>query len=270
MVLDFIPQPLPVHFFGSRPQPPTSPIYIGTLGRGRKVIHTSIFVCLHLWVCVEYRWVCDTLIYLSVYQITCPRACVSAVIHMCCCVSVHVCSIEVCVWCTLLSVINRSTSSRACSNILCDCVCIYVCECVCERERERGVCVIHRSMYVSVGIFAQECAVVIRMVLCVCVCACVCARVWFGGVFVLHWSIYLSIYLSNYQSIYLSIYLCIYLSIYLSVYWNTCSRGCSNTCVFLCFCIFAHLSIYPSIGKDASRGVLIVCVFVMYIYIYFH
>jgi len=25
MVLDPIPQPLPVHFFGSRPQPPTSP-----------------------------------------------------------------------------------------------------------------------------------------------------------------------------------------------------------------------------------------------------
>ena len=27
MVLDPIPQPLPVHFFGSRPQPPTSPPY---------------------------------------------------------------------------------------------------------------------------------------------------------------------------------------------------------------------------------------------------
>jgi len=27
MVLDPIPQPLPVHFFGSRPQPPTSPYY---------------------------------------------------------------------------------------------------------------------------------------------------------------------------------------------------------------------------------------------------
>ena len=27
MVLDPIPQPLTVHFFGSRPQPPTSPIY---------------------------------------------------------------------------------------------------------------------------------------------------------------------------------------------------------------------------------------------------
>jgi len=28
MVLDPIPQSLPVHFFGSRPQPPTSPLYI--------------------------------------------------------------------------------------------------------------------------------------------------------------------------------------------------------------------------------------------------
>ena len=27
MVLDPIPQPLPVHFLGSRPQPPTSPFY---------------------------------------------------------------------------------------------------------------------------------------------------------------------------------------------------------------------------------------------------
>ena len=29
MVLDPIPQSLPVHFFGSRPQPPTSPVYGG-------------------------------------------------------------------------------------------------------------------------------------------------------------------------------------------------------------------------------------------------
>ena len=40
MVLDLIPQPLPVHFFGSRPQPPTSPCHVG--GREIELQHSAL------------------------------------------------------------------------------------------------------------------------------------------------------------------------------------------------------------------------------------
>ena len=41
MVIDFIPQSLPVHFFGSRPQPPTS------------LIHTDIDMQIHEYICTD-------------------------------------------------------------------------------------------------------------------------------------------------------------------------------------------------------------------------
>ena len=48
MVLDPIPQPLHVHFFGSRPQPPTSPY--NTLHTSRKM--TSSYMWHHVsWIC---------------------------------------------------------------------------------------------------------------------------------------------------------------------------------------------------------------------------
>ena len=50
MVLDPIPQPLPVHFFGSRPQPPTSRweafarFFLGTKGAPQKNAHLYLGV----------------------------------------------------------------------------------------------------------------------------------------------------------------------------------------------------------------------------------
>ena len=63
MVLDPIPQSLPVHFLGSRPQPPTSPIcwvdgkkiaskylqmYFHTCTRAFKCDHICMHACLHV------------------------------------------------------------------------------------------------------------------------------------------------------------------------------------------------------------------------------
>ena len=44
MVLDPIPQSLPVHFFGSRPQPPTSPHIRGTQDMWVQT-HTYVYLC---------------------------------------------------------------------------------------------------------------------------------------------------------------------------------------------------------------------------------
>jgi len=96
---------------------------------------------------------------------------------MCFCVSVHVCSIEVCVCDARFYLSSIGALPQGCVAIFCVIVYVFMCVSVCVCVCERGVCVIHRSMYVSVGIFAQGCAVMIRMFLCVCVCASVCARV---------------------------------------------------------------------------------------------
>ena len=71
MVLDPVPQPLPVHFFGSRPQPPTSQsgnqvVNINyTLGRtarpvsiNRKYVentHTYVYIYIHVYIHNIYR-----------------------------------------------------------------------------------------------------------------------------------------------------------------------------------------------------------------------
>jgi len=51
MVLDPIPQPLLVHFFGSRPQPPTSPLYIAFveffLSRLKRCVCVCVYVCIY-------------------------------------------------------------------------------------------------------------------------------------------------------------------------------------------------------------------------------
>ena len=51
MVLDPIPQILPVHFFGSRPQPPTSPA----------CLNLFVQVYMHVFVCVQvYVYACES------------------------------------------------------------------------------------------------------------------------------------------------------------------------------------------------------------------
>jgi len=54
MVLDPIPQPLPVHFFGSRPQPPTSPL-IDEQVYVQRVVCVCVSVCLCACACVCVR-----------------------------------------------------------------------------------------------------------------------------------------------------------------------------------------------------------------------
>ena len=58
MVLDPIPQSLPVHFFGSRPQPPTSPPDLVTWAR----LSPSFFLFLFLPVFARGTWVEDHLV----------------------------------------------------------------------------------------------------------------------------------------------------------------------------------------------------------------
>jgi len=59
MVLDPIPQPLPVHFFGSRPQPPTSQMNITMHEFCCTCVYVCMCVCVYVYVCV-YVCVCHT------------------------------------------------------------------------------------------------------------------------------------------------------------------------------------------------------------------
>jgi len=64
MVLDPIPQSLPVHFFGSRPQPPTSHLERNCAcerEKEREKINLSFLVCSVCWnemLYLEMEWVC--------------------------------------------------------------------------------------------------------------------------------------------------------------------------------------------------------------------
>ena len=102
MVLDPLPQTLPVHFFGSRPQPPTSPCDLRfqaffcwknlEYGLTAKKFG-SVSVCVSVRVSVRVR-MC-VLIASSVCVCVCRCSCASSV-----CVSVSVCvrSIYVCIY----------------------------------------------------------------------------------------------------------------------------------------------------------------------------
>ena len=92
MVLDPIPQSLPVHFFGSRPQPPTS------RAKMRRLPDISGLSCKS--VCVWGGGMC-----------VCVCVCVRVGVCVCACVRVRV---------------------RACVEVYetCSCVCVVICVCV--------------------------------------------------------------------------------------------------------------------------------------------
>ena len=77
MVLDPIPQSLPVHFFGSRPQPPTS-----RLQSSRQVyVSVCVRVCTHVCACV------------CVYVCMSVRTCVCMYVCLCVFVCVYMCRV---------------------------------------------------------------------------------------------------------------------------------------------------------------------------------
>jgi len=89
MVLDPIPQSLPVHFFGSRPQPPTSPRHALAL--------IKAFHCAAIWI-----WIC-----VCIYTSMSSKIYIHVLIYVYVCIFVHVCVyIYVCIFCI--------------------CVCIYI------------------------------------------------------------------------------------------------------------------------------------------------
>ena len=94
MVLDPIPQSLPVHFFGSRPQPPTS------LCKGRVYMRTMYVskcahrdICVHVSVCkacVYMRGECLYMLNERADQCVCMYACMC--LYICAHMSVSVCN----------------------------------------------------------------------------------------------------------------------------------------------------------------------------------
>jgi len=63
MVLDPIPQPLSVHFLGSRPQPPTSPYCTG-------LYITYVYVCIYVYISVHFYIFTYTYIYVYAHTHT--------------------------------------------------------------------------------------------------------------------------------------------------------------------------------------------------------
>ena len=111
MVLDPIPQILPVHFFGSRPQPPTSP-------------DTCICICIHayLWMMASLRarlWMMALLRAQSIYVYTC--LCVHVCLYWVCvslCALIFTCTYYVWVYIAIYSRIRSKNISQYISNIL--------------------------------------------------------------------------------------------------------------------------------------------------------
>ena len=87
MVLDPIPQPLPVHFFGSRPQPPPlvkdhstlkGSWYIEDLPGG---VYICIYICTYIYICIYvYIYI---FIYTYIYIYTYIHICIYICIYMC-------------------------------------------------------------------------------------------------------------------------------------------------------------------------------------------
>ena len=116
MVLDPIPKSLPVHFFGSRPQPPTSPLVV--------------FIVYHaFWAALKYTFSVRPEVHVHVH--VCVY--VSSVIRLFCahlkCDKTILCTLLVTAayfdvpssHCTLHSVIQQRGKTRACA---CVCICV--------------------------------------------------------------------------------------------------------------------------------------------------
>ena len=117
MVLDPIPPSLPVHFFGSRPQPPTShPTYVAVTCYVSCCHVWLMCECISLWICTSRICgcisVCISLLHLMHVAVTCYVSCCN-VICVCARVSVWICTSSImsvslyvfrsCISCTLLS-----------------------------------------------------------------------------------------------------------------------------------------------------------------------
>jgi len=157
MVLDPIPQPLPVHFFGSRPQPPTSPL-IDEQVYVQRVVCVCVSVCLCACACVCVRacvftnmieWVARAVGrvgHTHRWTSTLITCCVCTCMCGCGCVCVRVCAC-VCVYAHMIKWVVRAiwrdghthwwTISLS-TGCVCVRVCVYVCVCVCVCVR---VCV---------------------------------------------------------------------------------------------------------------------------------
>ena len=113
MVLDPIPQSLPVHFFGSRSQPPTS-----------RTVSTQSCVCDRQLVCL-----CSVVVFICVKKTDVMN---QKVHKLCVCVSVYVTCVCMCVCVRKLCV--RVSLRKLCLRVrlcLCLCLCLCVCVCVC-------------------------------------------------------------------------------------------------------------------------------------------
>jgi len=184
MVLDPIPQILPVHFFGARPQPPTSPWRFSTGDSSEERFEFWRWVCLcagvRVRVCVHWCFVCfgcsagDSSEVKFEFRVWC-----------------------VCVYVCVRKLLIKNVRKLSTKNVCCGCstgdlldvrfkfwrwaLCVFVCVCVCT-------CVCLHWFFVCCGCSAGDLSEVGSEFRTWCAYMCVCVNWFFFGVlWVQHW-----------------------------------------------------------------------------------